>query len=453
MKHVAMFVTNPCTHDARVMKQAQSLVQNGHKVRIFALETQFKNTGLFTVDGYQIERVFAPGILWRATSWVKRFKDSNSAAINYKGDVQETNSDDKQYEAVNTSDNVINREITDENKPHFLTRLKSTSVGKHAFSFLSPARKLYIYYFFCKDTAKKALDWGADIAHCHDLSTMPAGKRLKLQNHSIKVVYDSHELWIHRNRVGRKAIIEQWLDTRAERSLIRCADRVITVCDSIGEWLSNRYPAAPKPIIIRNMPDAQFLPDSKEGTLKTRLNIDAQELLMLYVGKLTPGRGIEKGFAALEVNNALSFALLGYGDYEYVEYLKERVAKIGIESRVFFCNAVPHKQVSSYIKGADISLVYIEPVCLSYEYALPNKLFESIQAEVPILGIDLVEISRIVRQNDIGVTFANNDDMLDKLRNINSETIARWKERLKLIKAEFSWHSEKSHLIELYDEL
>ncbi|MBX2828774.1 MAG: cytochrome P450, partial [Flavobacteriaceae bacterium] len=48
--------------------------------------------------------------------------------------------------------------------------------------------------------------------------------------------------------------------------------------------------------------------------------------------------------------------------------------------------------------GADLALVSIEPVCLSYEFALPNKLFEAIQAGVPVLGSNLVEIQKIFTQ-------------------------------------------------------
>ena len=51
-KKVAMFVTNPCTHDARVMKEASTLAGSGYDVRVYALSNAYNEPGVFEQDGY-----------------------------------------------------------------------------------------------------------------------------------------------------------------------------------------------------------------------------------------------------------------------------------------------------------------------------------------------------------------------------------------------------------------
>jgi len=64
-RKVAMFVTNPCTHDARVIREAKALASEGYLVRVFALVTNEKESGVFEVDGYSIERVFIGKLVTR----------------------------------------------------------------------------------------------------------------------------------------------------------------------------------------------------------------------------------------------------------------------------------------------------------------------------------------------------------------------------------------------------
>jgi len=114
---------------------------------------------------------------------------------------------------------------------------------------------------------------------------------------------------------------------------------------------------------------------------------------------------------------------------------------------------VPHNEVSAFIYGADLALVFIEPICLSYEYALPNKLFESIQAGVPILGSELVEIEKIVKGYDIGLCFKDENDLVAKLNNIDSNTAIKWRENISTHQSELCWDKEQQQIIDLYERV
>lgn len=534
MKRVAMFVTNPCTHDARVMKEAKSLANNGHEVRIFALSNAHFGEGIIQQENYIVHRlkfdnVFkrSQKILWGAFSTlinvIKKiflvfwylililasipmalmgslltplFPQSGTALLNKAKQIIKKNAipaPDKEKEDIEKKNKLqvltaffrkhrINIYFYLKRNFAFATRQKlqriiSTAsyavfysikvvyvsfiktraflikkINRLIYITLLPVHKITTYFFFCKEAARHAIEWQPHVAHAHDLNTLYAAKLVKNATQA-KVVYDSHELWIHRNRVDRKATLEKQIDKVVEKILIKHVDAIITVCESIGDWLTNRYDNIPQPVILRNMP--YKIPTSSGGkNIKERFGIKKDQIVMIYTGKLTTGRGINIGLKVLEETNNTHFLLLGYGKDEFVSDLKKKIKNKNIEHRVTFCDAVPHNEVSSFISGADIALVFIEPICLSYEFALPNKLFESIQANIPVMGSNLPEIKKLIEQYEIGECFNSASDLSQKLKyEVTPEKIDNWRKALAECRDVLCWDIEQNQLLELYETL
>ncbi len=550
-----MFVTNPCTHDARVMKEAKSLADNGFDVRVFALANSNYPEGVFKQENYSVHRLKFDNIFRRiqevvrkviraillpfhllkiGVTWVVKkafsliwltvlvmlgflgvmfapFSPTTSGKI--KSIVK------SQYSAFQDANSVINgSQNASSFTQTFNDKARKTRVGiyiflKHRFTYkiririqrviftlartvfriqrviftlartvlwrlkvirttglkarrlimgkinraiylvFMPIHKSTTYFFFCKEAAQQAGEWEPQIAHAHDLNTLYAGKLVK-EATGAKLIYDSHELWIHRNRVNRKARLETVLDKVVEKWLIRYADGIITVCDSIGNWLVDRYPDIPTPVILRNMPHRLDGISSMSQSLGERLGVPENSYTMIYTGKITSGRGIEIGLSVLNNFDKLHFVLLGYGETGYVAELKNYIKQSGIEERVIICDPVPHAEVASFISGADFALVYIEPICLSYEYALPNKLFESIQAGVPIMGSNLVEIEKVVVGHNIGSCFSSSSDFINTLKeSLDDNKLTEWKRSIQRCQSELCWDVEQDNLIRLYEAL
>jgi|GEM_PF-3530418 len=580
-----MFVTNPCTHDARVMKEASTLSTAGYDVRVFALANAHNDPGIFEQDSYSVHRlkfdnIFVRiresvwsffGLVFAPFRWLKRLVSKFFSMLttiisailetclniivniasgmvfsvkailalpffllsklfpSYAGKVLERmykrhlGLETTGYDVRSGGEEISLRRIkvytylelrkrlpfrirrptqkvvgfglrvtikssryiskfrriiknifripkvsyykvrralilTRTFVRRFVARTRSKMIGKvnrGIYHIFLPFHKVSTYYYFCKAASTEAVEWNADVCHAHDLNTM-YGAYLAEKKLGCKVVYDSHELWIHRNRVGRKATLEKLLDKIVERWLIKSADIVITVCDSIGDWLVARYPDIPKPVIVRNMPHLLTYGEDEPALvpLKSRLDIPETALTMVYTGKLTSGRGLEIGMQALSEIDNLYLVLLGYGEPGYVHSINALAKELDIEQRMIFCEAVPHDEVTRFIYGADFALVYIEPVCLSYEYALPNKLFESIQAGIPILGSDLVEIEKLVEERNIGLCFATPRDLADKIRlNTSARQLAEWRASIQQCQDELCWESEKMKLVNSYHSL
>ena len=63
---------------------------------------------------------------------------------------------------------------------------------------------------------------------------------------------------------------------------------------------------------------------------------------------------------------------------------------------------IPFDELKSFTPTALLGLSLEEDLGLNYRYALPNKIFDYIQARIPILVSDLPEMRRIVESYNIG---------------------------------------------------
>lgn len=265
-----------------------------------------------------------------------------------------------------------------------------------------PMHRPLTFYSFWRVSGDAALAWRPDIVHAHDFNALPGAARLA-RKLGAQLVYDSHELWRRRNRHGSFRPLGRSVDALLERRLIRRADLVITVSPSIATWLQRRYRLPILPTVIRNLPPRRGA--RTNASLRELADLDSERIL-LYTGRITSGRGLDEAMEALPgLPSDVVIVMLGYGDVTYVARLRERARQRGLEDRVRLVPAVPPDQVAATAAEADVSLVAIQPVCLSYRFSLPNKLFEAIQAGVPVLASNLPDMADVVHRYKIGALF------------------------------------------------
>ncbi|HEU4683066.1 MAG TPA: glycosyltransferase [Nitrospira sp.] len=296
--------------------------------------------------------------------------------------------------------------------------------------------------------ARTAVAQSAGIYHCHDLDTLLAGCLAKLLTGG-KVVYDCHELFTEQYRPGAKTWLWKGFYSGLERWLIRYTDLRLAVCDSIGKWMSLEYRTAPS-VTVRNCPHLQPSPESPSRP--------AGEKIILYHGAFLPDRGIEQLIASARYLSRAKIVLRGLGPLE--THLRALVGRHGLQDLISFAPPVAVSELVTAAAAADIGVVLYLPVCLNARFSLPNKLFEYMMAGLAIVGSDLPELRRIIRDSVYPVgAVCDPHDPQDLARAINElvkddQLLARLKHNAREAAVSlFNWETESRRLLSAYDSL
>jgi len=327
-----------------------------------------------------------------------------------------------------------------------ITRGMTVSIRKLLRPFHLPS----LYQTFGNAAADLAVAWGADAFHGHDLNGLyPAIRAAKRRPGP--VIYDSHELWVHRNKK-----LERWeraAEQQLEKRWIAQAAGVITVAPSIATWLQGTYALPETPVVVRNIPVDEGSHASDHLRAETGLSNDAQ--ILLYTGRITTSRGIESSIAALaHLAPHVHLVMLGYGPDNFIEELRQLATSHGVADRLHQVQPVGPHEVVGVAAGADVAIVAIEPICLSYEYSLPNKLFEAIHAGLPVVATRLTELDALINEHGIGTTYPPNDDA--QLAASINEILANYDQFAAASRhaaTTLTWSREQEHLLDLYRRL
>ncbi len=292
------------------------------------------------------------------------------------------------------------------------------------------------------------------LVHANDWNTMWAGLCIKLLCGS-RLVYDSHELWADRN--GRWEW-RPWL-LACEALFVRGADEVLTSSPGYANALAARY-RIPPPSVVRNIPESRpsesprisenpHTPENPRAIFRNR----PAAPLVVYIGGLMPGRGLEQMIDALPLIPKARLRAVGPGTPRYRESLLARAAAAGVLDRVDLRSAVPPAEVPDALADASAGLCLIQPICRSYELCLPNKLFEYAAAGVPVLASDLPVLGALVRHEGFGALVPAADPSaiaasLERLLEPDGWRLAA--QRARAFANAHSWTGEAQTLTDMY---
>lgn len=325
------------------------------------------------------------------------------------------------------------------------------------------SRAWNLFVRWLKDTTKNVLSLElarvafrerADIYHAHDLNTLfPAYIAARLTG--ARLVYDSHELWSGRNVAGGLSASEKRRTIRLEGFLIRRVDAAITVCQAIARELAEMY-GIPEPHVIRNCPHyvGEPLHPDRAGT---RIPRRGDQKILLYLGRITFNRGLETLLGALSALPEFDLVMMGNGDPRYIRTLMERASELDVAQRVHLVDAVPYNEVAATAAEADLGVVLLQNSCLSYYYSLPTKLFECIQAGLPVIVSNFPELLKVIKEYDVGVACDPSDPraIVKAVKEIFSDParFQRMRRNARLAARELNWESEGRKLVEVYRSL
>jgi glycosyltransferase involved in cell wall biosynthesis len=310
------------------------------------------------------------------------------------------------------------------------------------------------YLFFIK----KALSTGVnyDFVWANDLPCLKPAIKIK-QNIGAKVIYDSHEIYVEtlnqffpQTLFGIKRILIKYIirfmkysGYLAEKKLLKETDSFITVGNELKRYFELNYNFIGIKVMM-NCPFSNGVINKIQ--LKKMLGIDENDTLFIYQGDLNSGRGLKLLVESFKlVKDGIFLLILGWGMLK--KELIDDVNSARLERKIFFLEKVDVDKLASYTDGADFGVNLLEDLNLSKRYAMPNKLFEYIHAEIPVISSNSPESISVYKKYNIGKLVNNNPvEIAEAINMISNEDVEIYKLNCKEAKKVYNWENQEKVL-------
>ncbi|HEY7969384.1 MAG TPA: glycosyltransferase [Candidatus Limnocylindrales bacterium] len=457
-----MYVFNDCTTDARVLREATSLAAAGHEVTVIARLDDPAMPSRDRRDGFEIRRIPVP--VGPQTAWAffrhpwrarRRLAGLWQAAIR------------RGAAGLPLLALVIVGGLATALWSAVLAPIAWVG-GALARAAGRPERPGSDLIDWLVAWRWRTLGWAraaatiapdADVHHGHDLSGLPAA--IFSASGRSRVVYDSHEIFLES---GSNATRPSWVRRRfaaIEQGWIRHATAIVTVNDALAGELAHRY-RTPRIVTVHNCAPRWTPPAVPEDRIRRAIGLAPEAIVALYHGAFRAHRGLEQlAEAILEPGLEQVHAVyLGYGPER--PRLDALAADPRFAGRVHVLGGVDPAAVVSWVAGADVAVMAIQPSTLNHVLSTPNKLFEAIAAGTPVVASDFPEIRKIVAADGRGSLGelcdpADPRSVAAAIRAIigltGAEREALRQRCLAAAHDRWNWETEASALVKLYDDL
>nr|WP_196792206.1 glycosyltransferase family 4 protein [Motilibacter deserti] len=299
---------------------------------------------------------------------------------------------------------------------------------------LLPRHNATVLARFTAGAAADAAGRDADVVHAHDFNTLALATRLA-EAKQARLVYDTHEFWSGRPRVGRPTPYAARRDLAAERALGARADAVITVGPGVAGLLRQEF-GWEHVTVVRNsfpLPETPYaLPDAPTGAV--------------YAGRMAPYRELETVADAARRLEGLRLTAIGPADPTWLATFEPGPLEVR--------PALPLPEAEQMIAERGLALVTHSARWVNHRVALPNKLFLAVRVGVPVVATDVDELAGVVRQHGLGTLYAPGDAV--GLARAVREAVERWPELVAAVRAAqpaLSWDVDAAALLSVYRAL
>lgn len=315
----------------------------------------------------------------------------------------------------------------DSNFKQFAKNIKVYYYWNTNFLFWLWARTIGNYWFWKKIVnTTETLD--VDVVDCNDPDTLYAGVLIKKRRNVIKIMYDSHEYWKGTPRKEYNlyytiySYIVNYYQYLREKHLVHNVYKIICVSESIKQKLLLAYN---KPTsIIFNL-----------ATYNNN-NYPIKFKRICFFGS-KPRAGIIKIGAYFKQNGIMPVMI---GKPLNNQYWRD----LGYLNKSQF-----QKEMSKCMYG----LCMFDVTCDNIKYCMPNKLFEYIQARLPIVtNKGLMDVTEFVKLHNIGCILKNDSkEEMDRVILKLKVNYNLYLNNIRKLKGSVCWEQQESKLLEIYN--
>lgn len=295
-----------------------------------------------------------------------------------------------------------------------------------------------------------------DVIHAHDVHMIGIAERAvarsRFRDRTISWIYDAHEYVKGLARYSQQ-IVGAWTDLESE--YIRDADRVITVSAPLGELLVHDYSLPRSPDLVLNVPIIRTDQDDA-ATIRDVVGLPDEAPLVVYSGGIDATRGVHTLVEAIGMVPDVHLALVAKARTNYVLTLLEAASRGGFEDRIHIVGFVDPDKVVPFLSGATMAVHPMVSNKMNHQIALPNKIFEYLNARLPVVVSDNKAMSDLVTEHGVGESFIAEDpeDLALAMRRVLAAcTTYRDAIETSGVLEKYTWQAQGDTLLGVYADL
>jgi glycosyltransferase involved in cell wall biosynthesis len=315
-----------------------------------------------------------------------------------------------------------------------------------AFRWIGPVRtgpslfKLFLDVFMVAWTVGLLLRRRYDVVHAHEEAVFWC--RCLKPIFRFRLIYDMHSSLpqqLHNFQFTRSRFVH-WLFESLEKSAVRAADAVITICPALLEYARTLTEDHGKILLIENsifdpvkvlsgaQPSAAAPPGPAAtlSRLESWLNERPHERIIAYAGTLETYQGIDRlieSFAVVARAMPEAGLLIIGGQPGQVEECQRIVDSLGISGQVFLTGQLPQPEAQR--------LVAMSGACVSPRFSgdnTPLKIYQLMASGVPMIATRIDSHTQVLNDEISTLTGVTTEELAEgMLRVLREPEVARAK--------------------------
>jgi D-inositol-3-phosphate glycosyltransferase len=254
----------------------------------------------------------------------------------------------------------------------------------------------------------------------------------------------------NRTTVGRP---EPELRIAAEKELVNTCHRILAPTDREKDSLVRYYGVSGEKIGI--VPCGVnldlFQPQKKQATRK-QLGFDPDDIILLYVGRFEPLKGIDRLLEAvshLKDHQRLRLVLVGGDGDEAPEsqFLRQKAINLGIEDKVLFAGRIEQEYLPPYYSSADVLVIS------SHYESFGLVGLEALACGRPVVSTPVGAMESLINQSQAGHVVSDTlpRSLAKGIQSIITNSTPQQADEIRESVLDYSWSNVAAAILEEYE--